>query len=119
MTRPERRACERFSIPKAKVDWRSQGDRGATECPLGDLSRGGARFQTPGPPDRGAAIDVTLHIPDEAGPLHLRGTVVWRMVSSGQLHNVAIAFEPYGSGNEAGALERLEALEARFLRRSG
>jgi PilZ domain-containing protein len=118
--KPERRSCERFAVPGATVDWESDREpgRSGSECPLGDLSRGGVRFLTPAPPEGGTLLRVALHIPGEPEPVRLRGSVVWRLVSSGQIHNVAIAFEPYSSSpgaNQPDALERLVAIEARFL----
>jgi hypothetical protein len=117
---PERRSCERFPVPGATVDWESETDPGqvATECPLGDLSRGGVRLSTAAPPKIGTLVKVTLHIPGEEEPLTLRGSVVWTLVSSGQIHSLAVMFAPYTSvpgANEPEMLERLVAIEARFL----
>jgi hypothetical protein len=118
--KPERHNCERFTIPGATIDWQAERDAGLgeIECLLGDLSRGGARFLTPSPPEGGTLLRVQFHIPGDSEPLRLRGRVVWRLVSGGQIHHVAVAFEPYSAapgGNEPDALERLMAIEARFL----
>ena len=103
------------------MDFESETDPGqiATECPLGDLSRGGVRLATAAPPKVGTLVKVTLHIPDEPEPLTLRGSVVWTLVSSGQIHSLAVMFAPYTSAAGANGpemLERLVAIEARFLR---
>lgn len=115
----ERRSCRRFHPDGATVDWQSRADRsrGATECPIGDLARGGVRFMTPLPPGEGMPVKVTLKIPGEASPLVLEGTVVWTLLSGGQLHQAAVAFEPYSAApgaNDPATLERLVAIEARF-----
>ena len=117
---PERRACQRFQVAGGTVDWTSKTDpgQGATECPLGDLSRGGVRFLTPGPPKDGTLVEVTLHVPGEAESLQVQGSVAWTLVSGGQLYHVAIAFAPYSAvpgANDPAALERLVGIEARFL----
>lgn len=99
------------------VSERDSGQAGS-ECLLGDLSRGGVRFLTPAPPEGGTLLRVAVHIPGDPEPLRLRGSVVWRLASSGQLHDAAIAFEPYSAApgaNRPDALERLVAIEARFL----
>jgi hypothetical protein len=119
----ERRSCERFPVPGATVDWESETDPGqvATECLMGDLSRGGVRFLTAAPARAGTLVHVTLHVPGEPEPLRLRGSVAWNLVSSGQIYNLAVAFAPYTPGtgaNDPAALERLVAIEARFLTRS-
>jgi hypothetical protein len=100
------------------VDWQPAADRkrGGTECPIGDLARGGVRFLAPDPPRQGTPVTVTVNVPGEKA-LVLEGRVVWTLLSGGQLHQVAVAFEPYGSApgaNDPAALERLVALEVRF-----
>ena len=107
-------------MPGGSVDWESETDPGqvATECPIGDLSRGGVRFHTPGPPRAGTRVRLTLHVPGESDALELRGSVVWTLVSSGQMYDMAVGFSPYGATpgeNPPTALERLAAIEERFL----
>jgi hypothetical protein len=115
----ERRSCRRFQPPGAAVDWQSTAGRnqGGTDCPIGDLARGGVRFLTPDPPREGALVKMTVNIPGESASLVLEGRVVWTHLSGGQFHQVAVAFEPYSPApgdNDPATLERLIALEARF-----
>lgn len=118
----ERRSCQRFVIPEATVDWTPEADarKGGSHCPLRDLSRGGARFVTEGPPRVGTALRLRIAVAGEAEALEVRGKVVWTAVSAGRAHHVAVEFAPYGAApgaNPPAVLERLTALEARFLRR--
>jgi Tfp pilus assembly protein PilZ len=118
--RPERRSCERFPVRGGSVDWAPEANPGDvdTECPIGDLSRGGVRLSTSRPASRGTRVQVTLRIPGEPDELRMAGTVVWTQVSSGQLHEMAVAFAPYTSApgdNAPDALDRLVAIEARCL----
>jgi hypothetical protein len=123
MSRPERRSCERFPVEGGTVDWEADTHPGqlASECAIGDLSRGGVRLLTTGAPSKGTVVGVTLHVPGEPEPLRLRGTVVRTQVSSGQLHDMAVAFAPYTSmagDNDTAALDRLVVIEARCLGRA-
>lgn len=71
----------------------------------------------PDPPHEGTSVTVTIEVPGETAPLVLKGRVVWTLLSGGQFHQVAVAFEPYGSApaaNDPAMLERLTAIEARF-----
>jgi hypothetical protein len=118
MRGPERRACRRFLVPDAVVDWRTvpPGHSYGSEAHVGDLSRGGLRFLTPGPPRAGAAVELELRVPGEPA-LYLRGRVAWSAPSSGQIHAVGVAFAPYGVGadlNAPSVLDRLMAIEERF-----
>jgi Tfp pilus assembly protein PilZ len=119
MSSIERRACARFRVPDALVDWEAEGKAGVFGhgSRLGDLSRGGVRLLTPAPPDVGDRVRLVLRVADTE-PLRVHGTVVRRTPSSGQIHEVGIAFAPYGSGaadNVPPVLEALAALEARFI----
>jgi PilZ domain len=118
--KPERRSCERFPVAGGSVDWAPDADPGdvATECAIGDLSRGGVRLLTTSPAPKGTPVRVTLLVPGEPEALPIRGTVVWTQVSSGQLHNMAVAFAPYtdaAAHNPPAVLERLVAIEARYV----
>jgi Tfp pilus assembly protein PilZ len=115
----ERRACARFRVPDALVDWEATGRSGVFGygSRLGDLSRGGLRLLTPEPPALGDRIRLTLRVADTE-PLSVVGTVVRRAPATGQIHEVGVAFAPYGAGaddNAPQALEALASLEARFL----
>jgi len=123
MTNPERRACRRFPVPDAVVDWRTDppGDAYGSAVRVGDLSRGGLRMHTPGPPAPGSRLDLSLRVPGEPALL-LRGRVAWSSVSSGQMHDVGVEFAAYGHGpddNDPSALERLVAIESRFASQPG
>jgi hypothetical protein len=119
MTSIERRACVRFRVPDSLVDWDAVGKDGAVfghGSRLGDLSRGGLRLLTPAPPAVGDRLQLVLRVAD-AEPLAVLGTVVRRTLATGQIHEVGVAFAPYGSGaddNDPAILEVLSSLEARF-----
>ena len=114
----ERRTCARFLVPDTLVDWEVLGKSGVfgQGARLGDLSRGGLRLLTPEPPAIGDRLRLSCASPT-AEPLSVLGTVVRRSPSTGQIHDVGVAFAPYGSGsddNAQGVLDVLSALEARF-----
>lgn len=118
----ERRRCERFTLPEATVDWASEsGPRlQGTRCPLQDLSRGGARYLAEHPPVSGTRVRLRLCVPEAPVVIELHGRVVWSLVSTGHVYNIAIEFAPYGTtpdDNAPEALEGLIALEAHFLKR--
>jgi PilZ domain len=115
----ERRACARFQVPGALVDWEAASRRGVfgSGSRLGDLSRGGVRLLTPEPPAVGDRLRLVLRVAG-ADPLEVHGTVVRRSPTTGQIHEVGVAFAPYGPGpgdNPPRVLDALEALEVRFL----
>jgi len=114
----ERRACRRFSVPGAAVEWRSEpeGKTYGSDARVGDISRGGLRLLTPAPPRTGDALRLTLQVPGEPA-LELWGHVAWASASSGQIHEVGVEFAPYGDGshlNPQEALDWLVAIERRF-----
>ncbi|MET0555187.1 MAG: PilZ domain-containing protein [Vicinamibacteria bacterium] len=114
----ERRACARFRVPDSLVDWEAVGKGGVFGhgSRLGDLSRGGLRLLTPAPPAVGDRLRLVLRVAD-AEPLAVLGTVVRRSPATGQIHEVGVAFAPYGPGaddNDPSVLEVLSSLEGRF-----
>jgi Tfp pilus assembly protein PilZ len=119
MTSIERRACARFRVPDSLVDWDAVGKGGAVfghGSRLGDLSRGGLRLLTPAPPAVGDRLQLILRVAD-AEPLALLGTVIRCTPATGQIHEVGVAFAPYGPGtddNDPAILEILSSLESRF-----
>lgn len=118
MSSIERRACARFRVPDTLVDWDVVGRSGVFGhgSRLGDLSRGGLRLLTPEPPAVGDRLQLVLRVADSE-PLAVVGTVVRRSPATGQIHDVGIAFAPYGAGaddNDPQILEFLSSLEARF-----
>ena len=113
--RPERRACLRFTVPGAVVDWQTEPATAAygSSSTVGDVSRGGLRFFAPGPPPLRARVLILLRVPGEP-PLELRGRAVWTEISSGQIHSIGVEFLPFGDladANPPAALDRLTALE--------
>jgi Tfp pilus assembly protein PilZ len=120
MSSIERRACARFRVPDTLVDWEAEDRAGVFGhgSRLGDLSRGGLRLLTPAPPAVGDRLRLVLRVADTE-PLPVHGTVVRCTPASGQIHEVGVAFAPYGAGagdNAPSVLETLASLEARFLR---
>jgi hypothetical protein len=118
MSSIERRACARFRVPDTLVDWDAVGKSGVFGhgSRLGDLSRGGLRMLTPVPPAVGDRLQLVLRVADSE-PLAVLGTVVRRSPATGQIHDVGVAFAPYGAGaddNDPQVLEFLTSLEARF-----
>jgi hypothetical protein len=114
----ERRTCARFLVPHTLVDWEVVGKRGVFGhgSRLGDLSRGGLRLLTPEPPAVGDRLRLVVRVADTE-PLPVLGAVVRCSPSTGQIHDVGVAFAPYGSGpddNAQAVLDVLSALEARF-----
>jgi hypothetical protein len=115
----ERRACVRFQVPGALVDWEAASRRGVFGggSRLGDLSRGGLRLLTPEPPAVGDRLLLVLRVAG-ADPLEVQGTVVRRSLTTGQIHEVGVSFAPYGLGlgdNPPRVLDALAALEGLFL----
>jgi len=98
MSSIERRACARFRVPDTLVDWEAEGRAGVFGhgSRLGDLSRGGLRLLTPAPPAVGDRLRLVLRVADTE-PLRVRGTVVRCAPASGQIHEVGVAFAPYGT----------------------
>jgi PilZ domain len=118
MSSIERRACARFLVPGTSVDWEVVGKSGVfgQGSRLGDLSRGGLRLLTPEPPAICDRLRLLVRVADSE-PLAILGTAVRRSPSTGQIHDVGVAFAPYGSGpddNAEGILDVLSAFEARF-----
>jgi hypothetical protein len=118
MTSIERRACARFLVPDALVDWDAVGKSGVfgQGSRLGDLSRGGMRLLTPEPPAIGDRLRLVVRVAGSE-PLAVLGTVVRCSPSTGQIHEVGVAFAPYGAGagdNHPRILDVLSSLEARF-----
>jgi hypothetical protein len=125
----ERRACKRFVIPGAVVNYRKEGFLRSGKysqelSPLYDISRGGLRFVS----NESLAVDVTVtvHIimPQGDEVLVLQGNVRWIDVNPGQSYKyqIGIQFAPYGTGkgeNDPEVLKRIIALETEPLDEKG
>jgi len=122
----EKRACPRFGIPGALIEYgklKAFGRQSVSlekACPVVDLSRGGVRFLTRESPHLGAKLFIELALPGEGKPLLFHGTVRWMAEYSGDKfhYSVGIQFHPYGQGKRFNApenLNRLSHLENKFL----
>jgi len=124
----DRRTCERFVIPGATVYFKKEKlffKKAFTENPhpLFDISRGGLRFLSQSPLKNDVDMLLKLVIPGDELPIIVRGTVMWLSINPGKSYKyqIGVQFNPYGkrSGeNDPGILERLSALEQRFLKSS-
>ncbi len=121
----EKRACIRFEIPGATVNYKlkkplfTKESYGEEFCPVLDMSRGGLRFLSQGSLKIGALIDLKLSIPGERVPLVINGRVRWAAPSAGKSYKyqIGIQFNPYGEKkgqNYPGALVKIIALEQKF-----
>ncbi len=127
--RPERRACERFVIPWATASYSVEGlifSGHFTEdlFPVADISRGGLRLLTDSLLKAEAKVALKIVIPGDADALDLKGRVTWVALNPERSYKyqAGIQFAPYGekkSENSHEALERLKALEERFLVKKG
>lgn len=122
----ERRACERFIVPGAVVNYRTEGfffSGKYTEeaSPVFDVSRGGLRFLGNSFLQVDAKVTVKISIPDWEAPLVLKGRVRWTSINTDKSYKyqIGIQFAPYGKsqGNNAPAiLQRIIALETEYLK---
>jgi hypothetical protein len=123
----ERRACERFLIPGAVVDYRREGflrpgKYSGESSPLFDISRGGLRFLCDTLLRAAAKVTVRITLPGEDSPLVLRGSVRWATVHAGKSYKyqVGVQFAPYGNNrgdNDPSVLQQIIALETRALKK--
>ncbi len=120
----ERRACQRFAVPGASLNYRThsslpfRGDHSEKGCLVLDLSRGGVRFLAMDRLRRGASVRMEILIPDDAPPLSLTGRVVWSEPHPGGAWRTGVHFSPFGEAqgpNTVKKLERIEDLEAQFV----
>jgi hypothetical protein len=123
----ERRACERFVIPGAVVDYRREGFLRSGKyheesSPLFDISRGGLRFVSNTLLKAGAKVTVRITLPGGDSPLVLRGDVRWATVNPGKSYKyqIGIQFAPYGKNrgdNDREVLRHITALETEALKK--
>lgn len=112
----EKRACKRFEIPGATVNYESEAHNGEF-CPLSDLSRGGLMFLAKRALDVNAEVSLKISIPGERIPLTLTGKVRWVAVVEENKYKIGIQFNPYGEKKEQnypGNLVKIIALEQKF-----
>lgn len=120
----ERRACVRFKIPGAIVNYKikklfpSKKKFDEEFCPVLDLSRGGLKFEGEKSLNLKTKIFMKLSIPGERVPLNLMGEVRWQsFIQEKNKHETGVQFFPYGEKkgqNYPGALVKIIALEQKF-----
>ena len=118
----ERRACERFVIPGAVVNYRLEGFLRSGKYreesfPIFDISRGGLRFVSDILLKADVKLTVRVTIPGGDNPLILHGKVRWVDVHPGKSYKyqIGVQFAPYGKNkgeNDSEALRQIIALEA-------
>lgn len=124
----ERRACQRFKIPGATINYEKESflsflkKKGAGEefCPVLDISRGGVRFLTQKPFKQKTRVSLKISIPGERLPLTLQGGVRWTSFNPGKSYRyqVGVQFYPYGEKkgqNYPGNLVKIIAVEQKFI----
>ncbi len=123
----ERRACLRFKIPGATVNYKKpaslpflKNEFEEAFCPLFDLSRGGVRFFARQEIPVETNLELEILIPGEPVPLKMRGKVRWTAsVESKNYHfQIGVQFAPYGeekTHNYPGNLVKIIALEQKFI----
>ena len=122
----ERRACIRFEIPGATVNYKvfrfsPKLKRTYDEefCPILDISRGGLRFLCQNKLDINAKIKMKVSVPGERIPLEILGKVRWSAANPGKSYKyqTGVQFNPYGEKkkqNYPGSLVKIIALEQKF-----
>ncbi len=122
----ERRACIRFEIPGATVNYKVfrfspklKRTYGEEFCPVLDISRGGLRFLCQNKLDINAKIKMKVSVPGERIPLEILGQVRWSAANPGKSYKYqsGVQFNPYGEKkkqNYPGSLVKIIALEQKF-----
>jgi len=122
----ERRACIRFEIPGATVNYKVfrfspklKRTYGEEFCPILDISRGGLRFLCQNKLDINAKIKMKVSVPGERIPLEILGKVRWSAANPGKSYKyqTGVQFNPYGEKkkqNYPGSLVKIIALEQKF-----
>lgn len=113
----------RFEIPGATLQYERPRLFTGTEalvekdCPVIDMSRGGARFLTNTQLSTGMQLNLRISIPDDPIVAVLRGQVRWSFLNRGEYrHRVGVQFAPFGSEagcNTPATLTIIEGWEAR------
>jgi hypothetical protein len=124
----ERRACVRFKIPGATVNYQRRTflftKPGFVEefCPVVDISRGGIRFLTQNALKPNTDVELKISVPGERIPFSMKGVARWSALSEGKSYKfqVGVQFNPYGEKkdqNPPGNLVKIIALEQKFADR--
>ncbi len=125
----ERRACIRFKIPGATINYKilsspfSKNKGEEFFCPLYDISRGGVRFFSKQEIPLETPLELEIQIPGEPVPLKMKGKVRWTAPYQGKNYffQIGVQFFPYGEEkqqNYPGNLVKIIALEQKFLEKS-
>ena len=122
----ERRACERFIVPGAVINYKEEGLFFSGKYledafPVSDISRGGVGFLSNAPLKIDADVTMKIIIPGEGAPLILKGRVRWISLNPGKSYKyqIGIQFAAYGKhrgDNDHEILRRIIALEKQFLK---
>jgi len=122
----ERRACIRFEIPGATVNYKTfrispklKRTYGEEFCPVLDVSRGGLRFVCQNKLEINVRIKMKVSVPGERIPLEILGKVRWSAPNPGKSYKyqTGVQFNPYGEKkkqNYPGNLVKIIALEQKF-----
>ncbi|MCX7972958.1 MAG: PilZ domain-containing protein [Candidatus Aminicenantes bacterium] len=123
----ERRACIRFKIPGATVNYYKissfpffKNKLEESFCPLYDISRGGVRFLAKQNIPLDTPLELEIQIPGEPVSLKMKGKVRWTSPIEGKSYHfqIGVQFFPYGEEKEQnypGNLVKIIALEQKFV----
>lgn len=130
--RQERRACVRFKIPGATLNYKFMTKLPFVKnkledsfCPVYDLSRGGLRFFSRQEIPLAANLELEILVPGEPIPLKMKGLVRWVAPYEGKkdyAFQVGVQFFPYGEEkrqNYPGNLVKIIALEQKYIEATG
>jgi hypothetical protein len=125
----ERRACERFIIPGAIVNYRKEGflipsKYIAEPLPVIDLSRGGVRFLSNFFLKVNTNVKLKIIVPDARVPVVLKGRVRWISTNpeKSYKYQIGIQFAAYGKkrgDNDHEVFQKIISLETKFLKKIG
>ena len=121
----ERRACIRFEIPGATVNYKKKKILFTSNtyeeefCPVLDISRGGLRFLGQKKLKINQELILAISVPGERAPLLMKGKVRWFTPNPGKSYRyqIGVQFHPYGekrNQNYPGNLVKIIALEQKF-----
>ena len=122
----ERRACERFIVPGAVVNYKEKGVFFSGKYvedafPVCDISRGGMSFLSNLSLKIGVKLTVKIIIPGWEEPIILKGVVRWIQTNpeKSYRYRIGIQFSPYGKNrgdNGHEIFQKMIALEKQFLK---
>ncbi len=110
------RGSDRFSIPGAKISWKSvdQDCFPDEKLPLSDVSVLGLSLLTNNPPEVNADITLRITVPKKSGSLDLRGKVVHSTFRGPGLtyeYRVGVEFNPFSENKGENPPEMQKAIE--------